>query len=202
MQASRLSRRNVLGLGGVGVVAGLAGCSGTMAKSYPKMTVTGDSVPATREVSIHAEVNEQFTKQSPARLQIRFTNTAERTRNFLFWAIAPFGPLTSTSESAGILHIIPTDTTNNAGLYDHVIPERPIDGCWQLVDHYDFIDRGILWPAAPGAITKTNYVVLNDPENDKCLSPGEHRFEAEWGERDDENLDQWYSWEFTLMIND
>lgn len=173
-----------------------------MAKSYPTVSVTTDTVTTTRDVSVTVEVVQQFTDQSPAQLDIQFRNTAERSRNFLFGPVVPFGPLASTSESPSVLHVVPADTSNRADPYVDVIPDRPVDGCWQLADRYDLVDRGTRWPAPPGGTTKRTYAVLNDPDTDECHPPGEYPFSGEWGERDDDDSDHWFSWGFALVIHE
>lgn len=169
--------------------------------SFPTITITRDTLLSDQQVGISVEVIEQFTEHSPARLRIRFTNEGSTAREFLFGSVPPFGPLVCSSDSSGAIHVIPDDdTVVPTGHYADVIPHRPVDECWQLTGEYTIVDRGILWPADPGATTTTAYAVLNDPEASDCLPPGEYRFENEWGERYADEEDEWYSWGFALVL--
>lgn len=168
---------------------------------FPTATVTAEPVSSDRQVRIEVVVIEQFTEHNPARLRIEFTNEASTQRDFLFGICPPFGALMSDAEDAGTLHVVPDDdTVPGAGFYRDVVPSTPIEECWQLNYRPDHIDRGLLWPADPGATTALTYAVLNDTEADDCLPPGVYRFEAKWGERFGRHEESREAWSFTLVL--
>ena len=169
--------------------------------AYPDITVTGSRMPSNWMVSSSIEVVKQFSEQTPARLRIQFKNDASTSREFLFGPDAPFGPLRGASPSTARLHVLPDDETNpTAGAYSKVIPSHPVGGCWQLADRYDILDRGLIWQADLNATTAMTYVVLDDPDNEECLPSGTYPFEGEWGERYEDTTDEWFKWQFELIL--
>lgn len=169
--------------------------------AYPTVAVTGDPVPSDWQVNITLEVVEQFTEHSPAGLRTEFMNDAPTTRTFLSGLGPPFGPLVGHTERGERIHVIPDDDSNpSAGAFPSMVPQSPVDGCWQLNTSYGIDDVGIMWPAEPGATSTMTYAVLNDLEATDCLPIGEYRFEAEWGERYEDNEDVYHSWGFTLVL--
>lgn len=167
--------------------------------SFPTISVSGDPVPADRQVNITVEVVEQFSERSPARLRIEFTNEASTEREFLFDTTSPFRTLVGRSGDGSMLHALPIDDLDD-NRYSSVIPRSPVDGCWKLIAPYDIEGFGLRWPAGPGATTAVTYSVLADPEADDCLRPGEYRFEDEWGELLADNKDRWHLWGFTAEL--
>ena len=169
---------------------------------FPDVAVTGDEMPPEQQVRITVEVVEQFSEQTPARLQIQFRNEAATPRSFLFGPDPPFGSLRGNSRNGSRLHVLPADAARSStGRFAHVIPSRPVEECWQLADRYDRIDRGVLWNADPRETTSMTYVVLDDLDTDDCLSAGVYRFEGRWGEQDAETTEEWFDWGFTLTLS-
>ncbi|WP_336359380.1 hypothetical protein [Haladaptatus sp. ZSTT2] len=164
--------------------------------TFSTVAATGNQVPATQEVSITVEVVDQFSVQTPARIQITFQNTSERSREFLLGPDVPFGPLTGTSEIGAQLHAI-SDTR----YYDSIMPPQPLDGCWKLAGEYGIPDRGVIWQANPHEEQTQTYVLLNEPKNERCLSSGVYRFEGTWGERYSTGRDDYFSWEFEVSLD-
>ena len=168
---------------------------------FPHVTVTGDEIPPEQKVRITVETIEQFSDQTPARLQIQFRNEAEAPRTFLFGSDPPFGPLRGDSRNGGRLHVLPADAASSStGRFAHVIPSYPVDECWQLADRYDFIDRGVLWNADSDAASSMTYVVLDDLNTDDCLATGVYQFEGRWGEQYEDTTHEWFNWAFTLTL--
>ena len=169
---------------------------------FPDVTVTGDEIPAKQQVRITVEAVEQFSEQTPARLQIQFRNEAATPRRFLFGPDPPFGPLRGDSRNGSRLHVLPIEAARwHTGLHAHVIPSHPVEECWQLADRYDRIDRGILWNADPHETMAMTYVVLDDPNTDDCLSAGVYRFEGRWGEQDVKTTEEWFDWGCTPTLS-
>lgn len=161
---------------------------------FPTVTVIGDSVRTPKRVSITATVTEQFTEESPARLEITSRNEATTHREFLFGPNAPFGPLSGKADSGAKLHVIPFPDESS------LIPTEPLEGCWKLTDHYTVFDRGLIWQAEPGASMNTEYAILDDPDTESCLSPGSYQFRGEWGERHTDTDDERFEWDFQIIL--
>lgn len=169
--------------------------------AYPTVAVTADPVPSDWHVNLTVDVVEQFADHSPAILRIEFTNEAPTKREFFFHFQAPFDALVGRTDIGEKVHAIPNNVDNPVGNpYSAVIPQSPVDGCWELASSPSVPGFGLLWPAEPGSTRTMTYSILGDPETVDCLPPGEYRFEDEWGELLPDDEDIWHTWGFTAEL--
>ncbi|NEU55493.1 hypothetical protein [Halorussus sp. MSC15.2] len=188
-----MNRRQLLGAVGGGASISVCGFLKTMSSNdeevaYPKVSVHGDTTDPERNVALSVEVIQQFSRESPAEIQVAFTNTAESAREFYFGSTPPFSEYLSTERNDGTqLVAIPrnrshislgdvNDATGESSENQEIVPERPLDGCWRL--HGDLAVWGFAnqKTVKPGETLQEKFTVLDYSDNTTCLPGGEYRF--------------------------
>lgn len=162
---------------------------------FPEVAVEADAVADERAVSVEVEAERSFTEARPARLRVRFTNAADRTRRFFLGASPPFSTYTGRHAAGGAkLVLVPDaredtfaadpaeqtadDDTETASRY-RLVPTEPIGGCWyagKVVGSAAVREASEL---EPGEAIAERYTLLGHPLNERCLPAGEYRFEDE-----------------------
>lgn len=213
------NRRSLLGAISLGAGASLTGCVGTI------QSVAGDCSPDLAapdtdppedgfpEIAVDvrqfensalradARVVEQFSADSPARIEVAHTNTAGTARTLQYGGTGY--PVSRTTgdhvDRDASVHL----STSEAGRFRReredtdklVYPEDPIEGCWQ-------VDMVLLEDMIPGdetlgacdSITET-YELFADADNSGCLPAGTYEFENSVEVNDDEQ-----EWGLTVEV--
>lgn len=188
---------------------------------FPSVDVAGDPQPTDVPFRITVGVVNEFSAHEPARIWVSFENCSEMAKTV---GSGPIFPLSSIRCEEGPIVLVPTDEWIQRyafGTDEQIIPDRPVDGCWQT-NLVRFVRHDVLrWQSLDaGECIETEYTVLQYPEreimeatvdewfgpqseSDVCLPEGVYRFEesflpkfgteATWDE---------FAWSFTLTIGE
>lgn len=188
-----MDRRQLLGAVGGGASISILGFLKTMTSNdeqleYPRVSVRGDTIDPERNVAISVAVLQQFSRESPAEIQVAFTNTADSTREFYFGSTPPFSEYISTRRDNGArLVAIPSHrshislgevngATDGSSENQEIVPDRPPAGCWRLQGDLAVWGFANQKTVKPGETLQERFAVLDDSDTATCLPGGEYRF--------------------------
>lgn len=164
------------------------------------LEITGSVSDGVGEWSVGIE--NQFKRTEPARIEITFENTLDESEEFTFGPTPPFSSLWGKHDEGSQLVLVPIDSThvsvrdrNGDGEYT-LVPDEPVDGCWQSVDELILEDSQVRMTIGPGEIVKRKYSVVGAHDNDECLPVGRYSFESEELKRNEEH----FSFGFTIDL--
>lgn len=179
---------------------------------FPEVSVAADAVAHEREVAVEAEAERSFTEARPARLVVRFTNTADRTRRFFLGSSPPFSSYTGSHTDEDAKLVLVPDTREDTFVADppeqtadedtetasrhRLVPVEPIGGCWYAGKVVGSVDVRRPTELRPGETIRERYTLLGHPLNEQCLPTGEYRFEDERYFGTDE------PWGFSVLLGD
>lgn len=155
------------------------------------------------KVNLEAKFTHQFTEQNPARLQIRFTNKGESSRQFRFGSSPPLSEYAGERIDGGGELVLVPDNMRNVSIKDQnddgelrIIPEKPTDSCWQIEDQ--IIGQDVLVPRTlnPGESVTETYTVLAGADNTSCIISGDFQFPAGF-----EAEAEQFSWKLVISVH-
>ncbi|MFB6254645.1 MAG: hypothetical protein ABEI06_08550 [Halobacteriaceae archaeon] len=167
-------RRNYLALIGPLLAVGSTGCVSTITAnndSPREPTPKGDTL-----VTFEATNILSFSQDHPGRVRLTITNTSDHQLKLIGGPTPPFSTYASTDEA---LYVIPKEANeNNVGSVNtsrDLVPNHPIDGCWQLADEPFINAIAQMHTLDPSEQVTRQYSILGAP-NTACLSAGTYQF--------------------------
>lgn len=153
---------------------------------------------------IDVTVLEQFSEQTPARIEISYTSTAPNEREVDFGSSPPFSEYWSTGRESPRLVIIPDDHSHISPTgtepsdsknpdSTQLVPDSPVDGCWRA-PNFAVFGVGHTRTLAPQETVSEGYTVLGHVDNENCLPSGTYHFVQEHYFGHDQ------SWGFTIQL--
>lgn len=188
---------------------------------FPSVAGAGDPHPTDVPFRLTVGVLNDFSADEPARIRVSFENCAEMETTVGGGPIFPFASIWCKE---GSLVLIPSDEPIQQyafGTDEQLIPDRPVDGCWQT-KFVHFVRHDVLrWHSLDaGECIGTEYTVLGyperevpeaamtnwvgaDAESDGCLPVGDYRFEQSFlPEFGTDAPWEAFTWGFTLTIGE
>lgn len=186
---------------------------------FPSVDVAGDPPPTDVPFRITAEVVNGFSPIEPARIRASLKNCSEMEQTV---GGGPIFPLSNIWCTEGPLVLIPSNEWIHQyafGTDEKIIPDSPVDGCWQT-NLVRFACNDVLrWRSLEGGeCIQTEYAVLHYPEQEimeatvdewfgpqseteECLPTGEYRFEEPFLPklRTDASWEE-FTWGLTLTL--
>lgn len=197
-----VSRRTFLHLSAATTATAVAGCLTRPDRSDGFQPVEADPIPPDDDTGIDVEVTVEngFTDDFPARIELAFTNTADETRGFTGANNSPpFGSeddvIASREGGDARLVAVPEslkDSDDRGGpevtvvdpdnpRVEKAFPYSPDDECWQLPGELDGIES-VVHPVQAFSVepdeTVSEVYELYSHHADECLVPGTYPFET------------------------
>lgn len=177
-----MQRRRLLGglaIGTGGLFAGYRHLSGPR---YPSVDVRDVTDASPYGYSFDVEVLEEFSRSSPARLEITLRNETDRERTLDLGHSPPFSRVSPREDDLPVALIPEQSDAVTAGSPpesgDAFPPEEPVDGCWRLRESPRVWPRGTERTLAPSEAISRSYALYDGPNGLRCLPSGTHRFEV------------------------
>lgn len=222
MPSSPVTRRELLGSGGISIAIGLAGClesaqdttTATQQREVTQDMISSssvtppqaaeilrritiaqqDDVPTNPDVALTAAIRSPFvTAEQTAQLRIAFTNTAGHEREFKFGVPPPFSEFWSVQlNGEPVLFLLSLNPKF----------EKTASDCWRPATdaQIQMVLKQYLVTLGPGETVSRDVEVWGSNQNDtdECLVPGRYRFEESYDLPEGETLD----WGFTLRVEE
>ena len=168
---------------------------------FPTISVSEEMPKQIRdEYSAAVWVDQQYSSQELAKLQIEVINNQNSTQENSWGPTPPFsGYRGEQINGEGVLWVVPSPPTGPHAGITHVDTAQkdydpdeelsaPIEGCWKIegVGYNSIARRRTVDPCA--SLTQ-KYLVYADATTGECILPGEYRFKSE-------------HWEFTLDVEE
>ncbi|MFK5602957.1 MULTISPECIES: hypothetical protein [Haloferax] len=189
---------------------------------YPRITVTEGPQPIKKPFQLSMEKLRDFSSDAPAQIRGSFENLSSEEQTVGFGSIQPYSSI--WSEGHGWLVLIPSDRQVQKlafGTDEQIIPDRPVDGCWQANLVHFVLPDVLRWQSLDaGECIQTDYTVLhypeqeileatmdkwvsNRPEDMSCLPAGKHRFTESFAPKvRAETTWEEFEWRYTLTIEE
>ena len=120
----------------------------------------------TTDISVN--VSSGTTANHPTILKIIFSNIDDVEHTFETGFPAPIRPQIAVSDDDSILILVSKNETD----VTDIIPQSPIDGCWEAKrSDFEVWDKRGGTRLPPGENIEREYVLLADPESESCFSP-------------------------------
>ena len=145
---------------------------------------------------ISVNVSSGTTANHPTILKIIFSNIDDVEHTFETGFPAPIRPQIAVSDDGSILILV---SKNETDMTD-IIPQSPIDGCWEAKrSDFEVWDKRGGTRLPPGENIEREYVLLADPESESCFSPGEYEFSGTyWIDPATDGSKR--NWDFTIRV--
>ena len=196
--SSSWSRRSVLRLLGTTTSVGIAGCAGDD-ETFPTVSLDPNPPPEAAPANVEFSLLNQYSRNDPARIRIRFTSRADARREFDFGAVAPYTyPYGEQSGDGPFLVLVPTSdnpyyqaglsngTNESFQMHDDesvLVPDSSRDGCWSSRGQLDAAPVSNPRTLDPDETVEETYALLSLPADerphDECLAPGRYTFRDE-----------------------
>lgn len=137
-------------------------------EQFPNVDVTVDTQPRDAPLRVGVEKVCDFSPTTPARIRGSFENRSSTEQTVGFGPIQPFSNIWSEGDSPLVLVPIEREIQRYAlGTDEQIIPDQPVDGCWQT-NIVRFVRHDVLrWLSlASGECIQSEYAVLHYPEQE------------------------------------
>lgn len=187
----RLPRRRFLQVCGAASL-GLAGCTafGTSDDArFPSVDAELDDLPSESRLAYSATTIEEFSEESPARIEISVTNAGGEKRRFGLGNTIPFASQVGQNEAGDVLYLLEEHEGGFGAEGRTHLPTELIEGCWRPQHRPSFHMTLATIELAPDERAESEYVLLDHPDSEACLSEGTYRFESpvqEFGSQSDD----------------
>ena len=209
---SQYNRRNALQIVGSSTVIALSGCT-TPEKQNESQNQTSPQVkePTVDDFTFDVTIEEQFTDNHPAKIQITLTNLTDSKITLSTGTTPPFTSYLSGSDSDNSRFVLNPNVSekNNQldwiGEYDDPISRTDEKECWNVTQEVLIEEIGMVTKLESEETVEQTYDIYGY-RNENCLPDGDYIFNdistIQLGEKSNDNVLFWLEVGFTLYLDE